>query len=184
MSHHDKLCKIDIPKARAEMLKSIAECRRMHRLSQLMEQFFTSLIGKKIDTRQKDKLRDLLQKHAPELRVYRVDYKTSGKPEIGMGGQRYGFTVNMYDMEQESHLFMFCPDDGDLSIHNTLAGHRKWAQHADFLESKLPRFAYNAGKFNDMVHALQQMCEEALPAGEHFPVHPLSKFYHWYQLHA
>lgn len=97
----------------------------------------------------------------------------------------YTFKIWMYDIEQAERTFVVrTKDDGTLDIDQAMIADRKWLAHAEFLEQKLNRFAYNANKFNDMVHALQNMSEEARMPGDPFPVYPLSKFYHWYQLHV
>jgi len=174
---------IDIPKARASILKSISEYRRMHRLSELMQQFFEALsAAKKIDARSAGKLQTLLQEQAPELKAYRFIY-SKAEPVLS-GHYEYTYRVFMYDMDDrgEQSFRVRANEDGTLNIDDALIAHRKWKAHADFLEEKLPRFAYNAQKYNDMLTALKNMMEYAVPAGEHYPVYPLSDFFGWYQL--
>lgn len=184
MSHYDKLCKIDIPKARAQILKSIADYRKQHRLAELIEAFFTALEVKRIDARHMGKLKTHLIEQAPELKVHSIRLV---KAKQFNDRAVYRVYVEMYDMDtdlsERSYQFLE-KEDGTLDIDHAMVADRKWAAHADFLEQKLARFAYHATKFNDMVHALQNACEEAVMPGDPFPVYPLSKFYHWYQLHV
>ena len=184
MGHHDKLRKIDIPAATVQIVESIVRNRKQHILAGVVEEFFKTLQGRRIDARAAGKLYDILVESTPDLKVHRVAYhKDAGVPPIQPVS--YRFTISMYDMEPaERHFLLRVRSDGTLNIDDAMVADRRWKAHADFLESKLPRFAHNAQRFNNMVHALQQQCEEACMPGDPFPVYPLSDFYHWYQLHA
>jgi len=181
MGHHEKLCKIDIPKARAGILKSIAEYRRHAILAELVEGFLKGLEGKRIDARCKDKLQELLQEAAPSLKVYRVTY--SKEQNLLTLLPDYRFNIWMYDMDvAERHFLVRHKPDGTLNIEDAMVADRQWAAHADLLEARLPKFTYHATRFNEAVDMLKKQCEFALDSDGKFPVYPLSEYFHWYQL--
>lgn len=178
---HDRICKIDIPAARTEILQSISEYRKHHTLAVLVTGFLTDLSGKRIDVRAKDRLHALLIEKAPELKVYRVDFKKSVQPMNNRFEYRFG--VNMYDMANGERSFTAREkDDGTLDVAAAMIADAMWEKHADYLEEALTRFAYNATKFNFHLEELAKYATIAKPADQLHYVHPLSKFFHAYQL--
>lgn len=177
----DRLRKIDIPAARAEIVKSIAEYRRLAILTTMVEIFLREVDGRKIDARVASKFQLRLQNDAPVLKVYRVSYAKDGQTMSGR--PVYKFCVFMYDMTNEKHTFSVNEkEDGRLDIDGALIADRKWREHADFLEERLNKFAYHASKFNDMLQALHNAAEFAMMPGDHFPVYPLGSHFQWYAL--
>ena len=182
MGHHEPLCRIDIPKARAQILKSIAEYRRFHALATLVEGFLRALpAGKTLNSRAGDKLALLLQEAGPSLKVFRVTFRKSNQMLSDLPEYRFG--IAMYDIEPGERSFLVrTMADGSLNIDDALIADRRWEQHANFLEERLKGFAYHAGKFNDTLDALRSYSTFALMEGDHYPVHPLGDYFHWYQL--
>lgn len=176
----EKLSPINVPEARKLILKSIADYRNQQRLVEILEPFLREAVTKRIDHRISTRLHEKLVAEAPELKVYRVLYSSA---KDVMGRPEFKLRISGYDWQQDERSFLVRQkDDGTWDIDDTFIADRSWAMQADFLEHKLHKFAYNATKFNDMLAALKNMAEEAMPPGEHFPVYPLSDFYCYYRL--
>lgn len=183
----DRLKPIDIPKLRAEMLKTISIYRRRQTLANLIKSFFGQLAqDAKVDRRTAVKLHDYLIEMAPELRVFRVDYEK--KDRGGDLGPRYEFKVHMYDMD-------LC-DKADFNLQSSvtssgwdmdwlLSGDQFWEKHADFIESRLKGMPYAAQRFNAGLEELRKYARlMSMPPDGTTPVYPMSDAFNFYGLDA
>lgn len=183
----DKLRPIDIPKLRAEMLKTISIYRRRQTLANLIRSFFGQLAqDAKVDRRTAVKLHDYLIEMAPELRVFRVDYEK--KDRGGDLGPRYEFTVNMYDMElcskAEFNLQTSVTSTG-WDMDWLLSADQFWEKHADFIESRLKGMPYAAQRYNAGLEELRKharaMC---ISPTSMTPIYPMAEAFNFYTLDA
>jgi hypothetical protein len=184
----DQLVPIDIPKARAEILKAMSEYQRLAHVAHIVARFLAEIPpGKKLNATIASKLHARFV-NSPDLRVHSVVYThKKGMPPIAKANFR--LKIGMYDMELVTAApggtdFMVpINEDGTLDIEWAMQGHKSWGKCAAHLGENISRFPYYAKKFNEHLEGLRQAADILCkPEGEPGPVFPLSKHFHYYQL--
>jgi hypothetical protein len=184
----DRIVPIDVPKARAEILKSISEYRRLQQLADIVEKFLTELPpGKTVNARVAQRLHNKLVEH-PELRAHSVQY-TPDKSVTGVPG--FILKISMYDMDHVTsaagytsfHVRAMNSTEGSgWDVPWAMMGHRFWGKSADHLDSLLTVFPHRARKFNEHLAELRALAKLAEREDMVGPVFPLSDYFHYYQL--
>lgn len=179
--HHEPLCRISIPKARQQILKTIADYRVMAALSSNVERFILSMHGKTVNRSIAGKLQEFLVREMPNSKIGPV-YYYSGRD--AQGYPEFKLEVTVYELDEPKTTFYvrYQRENGGFDLDSMMVGHRLWTRHANHLQEQLEVFNLNAKRFNDLVGNLRDFAKVCVPSGELHAVYPLTEYFHYYQL--
>ena len=189
MGHHDPLQTIDYEKCRAQCLETVAEYRIRDHVAKAVEHFITTQWPARPDKRVAEKVAESIWNWGESGSAPRPSVRIFKNALTWNGQQRYTLFVTAPGVPQEMEFMVVMGEDGKPDMENTLVGHRRWGYYADEIEKRLPGLRTAVNDFNHYLGKLREAAKEfggidgKAPDGHYAgSIHPLSDYFHWYQL--
>lgn len=174
---NEKIALIDPIKLHAECVAQIEEYRTRHRVGLAFTAFLTVAIKRRnVDRRITALMHDKLFEHGFPGGEYTLSYS---KDQDFMNRDRYTIGVTWRATNKTDKLSWYFEQSKEATDHSLL-GFSLLQSHADFLQSKLVEIDYMVRRHNNAVKELTALAENTKLGI--FPVHPLSKAFHYYEL--